>query len=35
MDPRLGADRFMQQLFAVHNAEDAFAPMPEDADEEQ
>ena len=35
MDPRLGADQFMHQLLAVHQAEDAFVPQPEDVDEEE
>jgi hypothetical protein len=34
MDPRLGADQFMQQLLSVHQAEDAFLPTPEDVDED-
>lgn len=35
MDPRLGADQFMEQLLAIHQAEDAFQPVPEDVDEDE
>ncbi|MEA3136660.1 MAG: hypothetical protein QOJ26_957 [Thermoplasmata archaeon] len=35
MDPRLGADQFMDQLLAAHQAEDAFVHLPEDVDEEE
>ena len=35
MDPRLGADQFMDQLLAAHQAEDAFVPVFADPDEEE